>query len=117
VARSLEDGLKEGDEVLTTDMEYGACDRLWELVCERKGAKYVRHLVLVNEHSTQQQLGDAIIASMTKRTRIVFLSHITSVTAMILPVAQVCAAARGNWLLWPRFAQLSEISFPQNVVF
>ncbi len=39
-ARSLE--LRPGDEVLATDLEYGACDLAWEWVCERARARYVR---------------------------------------------------------------------------
>lgn len=40
VIRSLH--LKEGDEVLTTNLEYGAMDRTWNYYCSQKGAKYVR---------------------------------------------------------------------------
>lgn len=36
VAQSLD--LSAGDEVLTTDLEYGACDATWRRVCERAGA-------------------------------------------------------------------------------
>src|SRR5687767_11584917 len=36
VARSLP--LKEGDEILTTDHEYGALERTWRFICERSGA-------------------------------------------------------------------------------
>ncbi len=43
VARSLP--LAAGDEVLTTDLEYGALDRTWQLVCERTGGRYVRQTV------------------------------------------------------------------------
>src|SRR5581483_9389781 len=39
-ARSLD--LRAGDEVLATDLEYGACDLAWEWVCNRSGARYVR---------------------------------------------------------------------------
>ena len=40
VARSLR--LEPGDEVLATDHEYGALDRTWTFVCEKRGARYVR---------------------------------------------------------------------------
>src|SRR3974390_986452 len=34
--------LKAGDEILSTDIEYGACDRTWKYYCRKAGAKYVR---------------------------------------------------------------------------
>ncbi|PJH75660.1 MAG: aminotransferase, partial [Anaerolineae bacterium CG_4_9_14_0_8_um_filter_58_9] len=33
--------LQPGDEILTTDHEYGACDYTWEFVCKKTGAAYV----------------------------------------------------------------------------
>jgi isopenicillin-N epimerase len=45
IAKSLQ--LKEGDEVLTTDLEYGACDRTWNYYCNKAGAVYKRqHITL-----------------------------------------------------------------------
>src|SRR5512136_207841 len=40
VARSLP--LREGDEVLATDHEYGALDRTWRFICHKRGARYIR---------------------------------------------------------------------------
>ena len=76
VIRSLR--LEPGDEVLTTRHEYGAVTRTWEFA----GAKLV--------YSEPDELASAI----APRTRAVSVSHITSPTALVLPVAEICAAAR-----------------------
>ena len=39
VLRSLD--LKEGDEILTTNHEYGAMDRAWKFICKNTGAIYI----------------------------------------------------------------------------
>ena len=81
-ARALD--LLPGDEVLATDLEYGACDLTWERVCARTGARYVRAGV------------DVLLEHLTERTRAVFLSHITSETALLLPVEEIVARARAE---------------------
>jgi isopenicillin-N epimerase len=90
VARSLD--LGPGDEVLTTDHEYGACDAAWEWVCRRAGARYVRVSVPLPFH--REAFADRILAAVTPRTRLIFLSHITSATALILPLGELCRRAR-----------------------
>ncbi len=37
--------LNPGDEILSTDLEYGACDRTWKYYCEKSGATYIRRPV------------------------------------------------------------------------
>ena len=37
--------LQAGDEILATDIEYGACDRTWEYYCGKKGATYRRQKI------------------------------------------------------------------------
>ncbi len=80
VARSLR--LEPGDEVLASTHEYGGMQRLWEYVCSRTGA----HLVRV----PPGELTDAI----GPRTRVLFVSHITSPTAIRLPVGELVATGR-----------------------
>jgi isopenicillin-N epimerase len=90
-ARSLE--LRPGDEVLTTDLEYGACDLAWEWLCRRTGAEYVRAPIPLPLASATE-LVEALFAHATERTRVLYLSHVTSSTALVLPVAEIVARAR-----------------------
>lgn len=90
-ARSLD--LRSGDEVLTTDLEYGACDLAWEWICRRTGARYVRAPIPLPLESPQA-LVDALFAAATDRTRVLYVSHVTSSTALVLPVDEIVAHAR-----------------------
>ncbi len=83
VARSLP--LAPGDEVLSTDHEYGAVDRMWSQICAEKGARYVRAQIPVPVRSTQD-IAQAVKAWASSRTRVLSLSHITSPTALLFPV-------------------------------
>ncbi|MDR5682756.1 MAG: aminotransferase class V-fold PLP-dependent enzyme [Armatimonadota bacterium] len=96
VARSLR--LGPGDEVLATDHEYGAVDRMWRFVCERRGARYVRAEVPVPVTS-HEAVVDAVWSRVTDRTRVLFCSHITSPTALIFPVAELVRRARAAGIL------------------
>ena len=91
VARSLP--LDAGDVVLTTDHEYGAVDRLWELVCERTGAE-LRRCELRYPVVGDADVIDAIAEGLDERVRVVSISHITSPTGLVFPIAEVCALAR-----------------------
>lgn len=92
VARSL--ALQPGDEVLASDHEYGACDATWRFVCQRSGALY-RQVTMPPPGDTEAFVA-AWMAAVTPRTRVLFTSHITSTTALIFPVAALCAAARAR---------------------
>ena len=81
VARSL--GLEPGDEVLTTDEEYGACEAAWE----QAGATLVRRPI------------ESLWDGLGERTRVLFVSHVTSETAHVLPVADWVARAHDAGLL------------------
>ncbi|GAB4494874.1 MAG: aminotransferase class V-fold PLP-dependent enzyme [Anaerolineales bacterium] len=96
VARSL--NLRPGDEVLTSDHEYGACDLTWEFVCARSGAKYI-HQPIHLPAQTENEIVRQFWAGVTQQTRVIYLSHITSPTALRLPVEQICALAREAGIL------------------
>jgi isopenicillin-N epimerase len=86
-------GLTQGDEVLTTNLEYGALDLTWEHVCGDFGARYVRMPVQLPVRSPDD-IVDAVWEGVGPRTRVLFISHHTSSTAMTLPVAELCRRAR-----------------------
>jgi isopenicillin-N epimerase len=86
-------GLERGDEVLTTNLEYGALDLTWEHVCGDFGARYVRMPVQLPVDNAAD-IVDAVWEGVGPRTRVLFLSHHTSSTAMTLPVAELCRRAR-----------------------
>jgi isopenicillin-N epimerase len=90
--------LGEGDEVLTTDHEYGALERAWRFVGKKTGARLVVQ-ELPRPLDAVEEAVDALFAGLTPRTKVVFLSHITSPTAVILPVAKVVARARAAGLV------------------
>jgi len=96
VARSLP--LEPGDEVLTTDHEYGAMDRTWRFVCGKRGARYIRQPVPLPVNAVEEVV-EAIWAGVTPRTRVLFVSHITSPTAIILPVAELVRRARESGII------------------
>jgi len=96
VVRNLD--LQPGDEVLSTDHEYGAMDRTWRYFCEKKGAHYIqRHIPL--PLSTHTDFVEHFWAGVTQKTKIIFLSHITSTTALVFPAAEICKRAREAGIL------------------
>lgn len=85
--------LNPGDEVLTTDHEYGAINNLWSYVCRKRGASYRKQAVSFPAGS-DAAIVEEIWVGITPRTKVIFLSHITSSTALRLPVEALCKRAR-----------------------
>jgi isopenicillin-N epimerase len=96
VAKSLD--LQPGDEVLTTDHEYGAMDRTWKLVCAGTGATYVQAHVPLPAISAHDVV-DRVWARVTERTRVLFISQITSGSALRFPVEELVRRGRAAGVL------------------
>jgi isopenicillin-N epimerase len=96
IVKSL--NLKEGDEVLTTDLEYGPCDKTWNFYCKKAGAKYVRQKINFPLTTKKNFVAD-LFKGLTAKTKIVFVSHLTSTTGLRLPVEEICALGKEKGLI------------------
>ncbi len=96
IVKSLK--LNPGDEILTTDLEYGAIDKTWDYYCKKSGAKLIRQkieLPIISKEAFIEQF----FRGLSNKTVAVFLSHITSSTALIFPVKEICEIAKEKGLL------------------
>jgi isopenicillin-N epimerase len=96
IARSIK--LKPGEEVLTTTHEYGAMDATWQYVCDAQSAHYIKQPISL-PYMTNDAFLEQLWAGVTPQTRVIFLSHITSPTAIRFPVEAVCKRARDEGIL------------------
>lgn len=99
VAESLP--LEAGDEILLNDHEYGAVFRIWRAACDRVGARIVSPTLGRGDGDAEprrfeqpEDISGPILAAITPRTKLIVISHITSPTAIIFPVEEVCRQAR-----------------------
>lgn len=91
VARSFD--FQPGDEILTSSHEYGACENVWEFLALRSGIKLVKRDIPL-PLPAEDEIVENLMSGMTSKTRLIFLSHITSPTAARLPVERINELAR-----------------------
>lgn len=91
IAKSF--ALQQGDEILATDHEYGALVRTWNYYCKKAGATFVQQKINLPIQSKEQIIED-FWKGYTPKTKAIFISHITSATALIFPVKEICERAK-----------------------
>jgi isopenicillin-N epimerase len=89
VVRSLRFG--HGDEILTTDHEYNAILNVARHVAARDGARVVV-AQLPFPAISDDDVVERVVAATTDRTRLAIISHVTSPTALVLPIAAIIRA-------------------------
>ena len=91
VLRSL--ALQPGDEIAVFDHGYGAVIKAAQHVAERAGARVVT-VALPFPHAADAEIVAALSSALGPRTRLAIVDHITSPSALVLPVADIAAACR-----------------------
>ncbi len=90
--------LQPGDEVLMTDQEHPGGEQPWQLRAKRYGIA-VKKVKLPKPVPNAADVLNRFNDAMTPRTRVLFFSHITTVTGVVLPAKELCALARSKGLL------------------
>ncbi len=93
VVRSLDFG--PGDELLTTDHAYNACENALRYVASRTGARVVRAKVPF-PLSGPDAVVEAVLAAVTPRTRFALIDHVTSQTGLVFPVERLVPLLQGR---------------------
>lgn len=93
VLRSLD--LKMGDEILVSDHTYGAVRNAAAYACRQAGATLVTVKVPLPLKAASDVV-DAVAEGLSARTRLAIVDHITSETALVLPLAEIVALCRAN---------------------
>lgn len=92
LARGLSESLREGDEVLTSELDHHANIVSWQLATARVGA--VVRVVPVDAHGVLSV--EAVHEHLGPRTRVLALPHVSNVTGAILDVKSITGAARAR---------------------
>jgi isopenicillin-N epimerase len=85
--------INSNDEVLSTNLEYGSCDRMWTYDADQKGYKYIQAEINLPIEDKETFLNQ-FWSYASDQTKYVFISQITSTTGMILPIPEIVAEAK-----------------------
>lgn len=96
IANGLE--LKSGDEVLMSDQEHPGGEQPWNLRAKRYGV-VVKKFEIPKPPKNGAEILNRINDAITPRTRVIFVSHITTVTGVVLPAKEIAALARSKGII------------------
>jgi isopenicillin-N epimerase len=85
--------LRRGDEVVTTNQDYGRMLDTWDQRARRDGIR-VKKISFSVPPESMEDLADRLISALTSSTRVLHFCHITNLTGQIFPVRQICDEAR-----------------------
>ena len=87
--------LKAGDEVVTTNQDYGRMLDTWDQRVRRDGIT-VRKISFPVPPPSMDDLADRLLGAIGPKTKVLHFCHITNLTGQIFPVKKICDAARAK---------------------
>ena len=87
--------LKAGDEVVTTNQDYGRMLDTWDQRVRREGIT-VKKISFPVPPPSMDDLADRLISAIGPKTKVLHFCHITNLTGQIFPVKKICDAARAK---------------------
>lgn len=85
--------LEAGNEILSTNHEYGAMDRTWSFFCKRTGVKFIKQPISLPIVSKEQMI-EEFWKGYSLKTKVIFINQMSSATALIFPVKEICDKAQ-----------------------
>ena len=87
--------LKAGDEVVTTNQDYGRMLDTWDQRARREGIT-VKKISFPVPPKSMDDLAERLLGATSPRTKVLHFCHITNLTGQIFPVKAICDAARAK---------------------
>ncbi len=87
--------LKAGDEAVMTDQDYGSMLETFEMRARRFGIK--NKIITIPLHpKNDNEILDAYETAITKKTKVILVTHLINLTGQILPVRKLCEMAHAK---------------------
>ena len=90
--------LNPGDEILMSNHEYGALVRGWKEWGKKTGVNIIQQEISTPV-TTEEKFIEEFWKGLTPKTKVIFLSHITSATALVFPIEKIVNIAREKGIL------------------
>ncbi len=90
--------LNKGDEILMTNHEYGALIRAWTEWGKQKHINIIQNEIPIPVDNKDDFIR-SFLSGITSKTKIIFMSHITSSTALKFPVKEIISAAKDRGII------------------
>lgn len=90
--------LNPGDEVIISDQEHPSGEGPWFMRAKRYGI-VIKKFAIDKPAKSHADILNAINDAITPKTKVIFVSHITTVTGVILPVKEISALARSKGIV------------------